>query len=81
MKIITSLLVLLSSLFLNPVLAQNQSCTFEEGFAAFDFWVGDWDVYLNNSDNTNQIGSNTIEKLEAGCALMETWSGAGDLLV
>jgi len=77
MKIITSLLVLLSSLFLNPVLAQNQSCTSEEGFAAFDFWVGDWDVYLNNSDNTNQIGSNTIEKLEAGCALMETWSGAG----
>ncbi len=59
------------------MLAQNQPCTSEDGFSAFDFWVGEWDVYLNNSANTNQVGSNTIEKLEAGCALLETWTGAG----
>ncbi|MDC1437180.1 hypothetical protein N8303_08075 [Gammaproteobacteria bacterium] len=77
MKKITLLIVLLSNLFINPVLAQNQPCTSEDGFSAFDFWVGEWDVYLNNSANTNQVGSNTIEKLEAGCALLETWTGAG----
>ncbi len=77
MKTIPRLIVLLSSLFINPVLAQNQSCTSEEGFSAFDFWVGKWDVYVNNSNNSNQVGTNTIEKLEGGCALMETWTGAG----
>ena len=76
MKKITVLLVIFSSLAMSPVFAQNQSCASEEGFTAFDFWVGEWDVFLNNN-NSNRVGSNTIEKLESGCALMETWSGAG----
>ncbi len=77
MKTITILIILLGSLFINPVLAQNQSCTSDEGFSAFDFWVGDWDVYVDSSNDSNLVGSNTIEKLENGCALMETWAGAG----
>ena len=77
MKRITRLIVFLCSFFIHPLFAQNQSCVSEAGFAAFDFWVGEWDVYLNNSNNSNQVGSNSIVKIESGCALMETWSGAG----
>ena len=77
MKIIAILVLIFVSLLINPVFAQNQSCTSNEGFSAFDFWVGEWDVYVNDKVNANQVGSNSIVKLEAGCALMETWAGAG----
>ena len=53
--------------------AQSAPCTSNPHFSAFDFWVGDWDVYANG----NQVGTNSIVKLEAGCALLETWTGAG----
>ncbi len=53
--------------------AQNEPCTSDTRFAAFDFWVGDWDVYANG----NPVGSNSIVKHEAGCLLLESWEGAG----
>lgn len=74
MKTFTSLFVLLSSLFINSALAQNQSCTFDDGFSDFDFWVGSWDVFDTAG---NLVGTNIIEKMEDGCFLQETWSGAG----
>jgi len=51
---------------------QNSACTDNPHFAAFDFWLGDWDVYAAG----NLVGSNSIVKLEQGCALLENWSGA-----
>ena len=39
--------------------------------AAFDFWVGEWDVYATGSE-TKQAESR-IEKVSAGCAIRETW--------
>lgn len=77
MKTITTLIVLLGGLLINPALAQNQSCTSEDGFSAFDFWVGSWDVYVDSNNDSIQVGTNTIDKLENGCALMENWAGAG----
>ena len=53
--------------------AQNEPCTSDARFSAFDFWVGDWDVYANG----NPVGSNSIVKHEAGCLLLESWEGAG----
>ena len=36
----------------------------------FDFWVGDWNVY----DATgNKVGENTIESVEGGAAILESW--------
>lgn len=40
----------------------------------FDFWVGDWDVF--NPAGT-QVGENSIRRVENGCALTESWTGAG----
>jgi hypothetical protein len=38
----------------------------------FDFWVGEWDVY---NLQKQLAGTNVIEKILGGCALMENWTG------
>jgi hypothetical protein len=40
----------------------------------FDFWVGDWDV---TTPAGKPAGHNHIESILGGCALRETWTGAG----
>lgn len=40
---------------------------------AFDFWIGEWDVY---SPAGEKVGENTIERIEEGCALRERWRSA-----
>jgi len=40
---------------------------------AFDFWVGSWEV---QNPEGNVVGTNTIEKIEGGCALQENWRNA-----
>ena len=39
--------------------------------AAFDFWVGEWDVFPAGSDK--QVGKSVIERLYNGCAIRENW--------
>ena len=39
--------------------------------SAFDFWVGEWDVYPNGKDK--MVAKSKIEKLYAGCAIRENW--------
>lgn len=40
-------------------------------FAAFDFWVGEWDVYQTGTET--QVANSRIEKVSNGCAVRETW--------
>ena len=40
-------------------------------FHAFDFWVGDWDVYPNGKDTL--VAHSRIERLYNGCAIRENW--------
>jgi hypothetical protein len=50
-------------------------CEHDPRYGAFDFWVGDWDVFTNGQ----KVGHNRIEKILRGCVLRETWtSAAGD---
>ncbi|HET9484446.1 MAG TPA: hypothetical protein VFO79_10860 [Xanthomonadales bacterium] len=42
---------------------------------AFDFWIGEWEVWANDA----LAGSNRIEPLLGGCALSEHWRGASGL--
>jgi hypothetical protein len=37
----------------------------------FDFWVGDWRV----TQNGKAAGSNRIDRIVGGCALLENWRG------
>lgn len=48
------------------------ACDDVEGFHRLDFWVGEWDVYLGS----DQAGTNRIEKILDGCAILEHWSSA-----
>ena len=48
------------------------SCNAHPGFAWLDFWLGSWDVYIQD----NQVGSNEIQKILDGCAITEHWTDA-----
>lgn len=62
-----------------PVLAQGGPppvCEENDQFHAFDFWVGDWDVY-SNDENRTHFGTNSVTRLARDCLIMEHWRAAG----
>lgn len=68
----------LAVLLVLPALAQNTPppvCETVAGFADFDFWVGEWDVY-SNDEAKNYLGHNSITKHYGDCLIMEEWQGA-----
>lgn len=46
------------------------SCSGEPGFDRLDFWLGDWVVFVGEQ----RVGTNRIEKILSGCAIMEHWT-------
>ena len=48
---------------------ESPPCEDVEGFHALDFWVGSWKVFVGE----RQVGSNRIEKILNGCAIIENW--------
>ena len=50
---------------------QAASCDTPE-HRQFDFWIGQWDVFLANGQ---RAGSNAIEKKLGNCVLHERWTG------
>ncbi|WP_370187965.1 hypothetical protein [Qipengyuania sp.] len=42
-----------------------------EAYAAFDFWVGEWEVFPSGGEQ--KVADSRIEKVSAGCAIRETW--------
>ncbi len=42
----------------------------------FDFWIGAWDVF---GPAGRQVGTNRIERIADGCALLEQWTGSGNV--
>lgn len=48
-------------------------CEHNDAFAEFDFWVGDWEVH---GPAGNLAGTNSIQKEERGCVLIERWVNA-----
>lgn len=65
-------ILLLVLLLVKPLSAQQTGCDFEPAFSAFDFWVGEWQVFDNSSGGLS--GSNNIEKTEAGYLILERWT-------
>lgn len=56
-----------------PPPASGSPCSAAD-FRQFDFWVGEWDV----SSGGQPAGTNSIRLVHGGCALQETWQGAGE---
>jgi hypothetical protein len=48
-------------------------CEQEDEYHAFDFWIGDWDVVVNDSTRT-PAGTNSIQPLHRHCVLEEKWT-------
>ncbi len=44
-------------------------CNDLPSYHLLDFWVGDWDVYVDDK----KVGHNRIEKTLNGCAVIEHW--------
>lgn len=45
-------------------------CETDTAYATLDFWVGDWDVYVEQE----LMGTDHIERILEGCAVMEDWT-------
>ena len=52
---------------------QAYPCEYDARFSEFDFWLGEWDV---RDASGNFAGTNSVEKVERGCLITESWSGA-----
>jgi tetratricopeptide (TPR) repeat protein len=52
---------------------QRYPCEYDQRYRQFDFWIGDWEVFMADG---RRAGSNSISKSESGCLLLESWSGA-----
>lgn len=68
-----------------PAPDQSTPCA-SDAHGAFDFWVGEWEVYPNAKDPAKAplVARSRIEKLYGGCAIRENWmplngSGGGSL--
>ena len=67
-------LLFLFVFWLSVALAQTENCACcTENHAAFDFWIGNWEV--KNTDGT-LAGHNKLKKIENGCVLKEQWTSA-----
>jgi hypothetical protein len=51
--------------------ASIQPCEKNPAYHKLDFWVGRWDVFSNQDGSKD--GSNVIEKILGGCAIIENW--------
>jgi len=45
-------------------------CLKDEDRRHFDFWIGEWDVFVNG----NKVGENTITLADGGCAIHESYT-------
>ena len=52
--------------------AKASPCSAPE-YRQFDFWIGDWDVHVPGG---GLAGTNTIERAQRGCVLIENWTSA-----
>ena len=51
---------------------EPQKCADLEVYGKLDFWLGEWEVYAGDE----VVGTNRIEKILSGCAVLEHWKGA-----
>lgn len=54
-------------------------CMADANARAFDFWVGDWDVFVNGTGQ--KAGENRIDRVAGGCIILENWTATSGYLV
>lgn len=67
-----ALILTITLLMMSAASSQDNTpkrCTDLPVYKLLDFWVGEWDVYVADE----KVGTNKIEKILAGCAVLEHW--------
>lgn len=54
----------------------NRPCIYDEQYNAFDFWLGEWEVYGHADKKGPLVGHSKIKKEQSNCLVMEYWKGA-----
>jgi hypothetical protein len=70
---VTLFLALLAPLAAAGAQETPTPCLEGGAYDQFDFWVGEWDVFTPDGV---RAGSNRIEKVAAGCLVVEHWTSA-----
>jgi len=66
-------LILLAPAFVAGQTSDTPGCVDEPVYGMLDFWVGDWDVFVEDK----LVGHNRIAKVLDDCAVIEDWKAAG----
>ena len=66
-----SIVVLVMGLMPEGYSQANFPCMTNPKAREFDFWIGDWEVYVTGTQTYS--GHNKIERVSGGCALLENW--------
>ena len=69
---LVAFLLLLGSLTAPASAQASGGCAGDSTYAALDFWVGTWRVYVEET----LVGTNRISKVLQGCAIVEEWQDA-----
>ena len=69
---LVAFLLLLGSLTAPASAQAPGGCAGDSTYAALDFWVGTWRVYVEEI----LVGTNRISKVLQGCAIVEEWQDA-----
>ncbi len=72
MSTVSILFALMSPALADTPAVAPAACT-AAPYRQFDFWIGDWNV----TQNGKQAGTNRIDRILGGCALLENWKGTG----
>ncbi|OEK04188.1 hypothetical protein BFP71_11940 [Roseivirga misakiensis] len=59
---------------LDKVALNAYPCLGQSNYRHFDFWIGEWDVFVNN----RKVGENSITMAQGGCAIHENYKTAGN---
>ncbi len=52
---------------------KKNPCMYSKEARQFDFWLGDWDVFVKG----RKVGENLVELDTQGCVLVENWTNSG----
>ncbi len=55
------------------MLPANYPCLSDTAARAFDFWVGEWEVFANNYLHP-RAGTSSIQNVAGGCLILENWT-------
>jgi tetratricopeptide (TPR) repeat protein len=58
----------------NKLFAIIYPCANDPHAREFDFWVGEWNVYVTGTNNL--VGNSVIQKISGGCAILENWTSS-----